>query len=148
MTTGPNHRVRLSGTVEVASALEEAFSLFTPSGERAWARGWRPMFPSPSGDETEPGTAFLTSHGGRDSIWIVVRCEPGRCIEYATVTPGWRCGLLTVACKASGGATTATVSYDLTALSDTADADLDTFAADYPSFLDHWQSAIAEALRR
>jgi len=148
MTPDPTHHVRLSGTVEVALPLEEAFSLFTPSGERKWAPGWNPRFPSSTADETEPGTVFQTSHGGRESVWIVVRCEPGRSIEYATATPGQRCGLVAVACQVSGEATTATISYDLTALSGEADAELDAFAADYPSFLGHWERSIAEAVRR
>lgn len=41
--------------------------------------------------------------------------------------------------------TIATVNYDLTALTPQANADLDRFAAHYPSFLDQWQHAIAQA---
>ena len=146
MTPGSSRRVQLSGPVQVPLPFEAAFSLFTPSGERTWAHGWDPRFPDPTADETGPGTVFQTSHGGRESTWIVVRCEPGRSIEYATSIPGQRCGLGTVVCEPSGGATTATVSYDLTALSPAAEVELDGFANDYPSFLAHWEHAIAEAV--
>ena len=148
MSNNQNRRVRLKGSIEVALPIEGAFALFTPSGESTWAHGWHPRFPSSTADETEPGTVFETSHGGRESIWIVVGGESGRSIEYATATPGQRCGLVAVACQASGEATRATVSYDLTALNPEADAELDAFAADYPSFLAHWERSFAEVVRR
>jgi hypothetical protein len=140
-------RVRLTGTVEIALRAEQAFILFTPSGERTWAHGWNPSFPSPSEDETEPGTVFCTDHGGRESIWTVVRRELGRSIGYAVAIPEERCGLVTVTCEPSASGTKATVSYDLTALSSRANSELDRFAADYPSFLSHWEQSIAQALR-
>jgi hypothetical protein len=40
---------------------------------------------------------------------------------------------------------TATVEYDLTALSDEAAADLARFAAHYAQYLQHWEQAIADA---
>jgi hypothetical protein len=153
----PTKRARLTGTIEIALSPRLAFTLFTPSGERAWAHGWDPQFPSPGSDETEPGTvfltdhgdkAFLTDHGDKVSIWTVFDCDPGKSIGYAVTTPGQRCGLVTVACRPSAGGTQATVSYDLTALKPGADAELDKFAAGYPSFLEHWEHAIAKATQR
>jgi hypothetical protein len=38
-------RVRLTGQIDVALPPPRAFTLFTPSGERAWAEGWDPGFP-------------------------------------------------------------------------------------------------------
>jgi hypothetical protein len=40
MTQPPTRRARLSGTVEIALPPGQAFALFTPTGERAWAPGW------------------------------------------------------------------------------------------------------------
>ena len=147
MSTVVCRRVRLTGTVEVALPAEQAFVMFTPSGERTWAQGWDPSFPSPVTDETDPGTVFRTVHRGRESIWTVVRCEVGHSIEYAVATPQERCGLVTVTCEASPNGTKATVSYDLTTLSSEANAELDRFATNYPSFLAHWERSIAEAIR-
>ena len=121
--------------------------MFTPSGERSWAHGWDPRFPSPGADETDPGTVFQTSHDGRESIWVVARCNFGRSIEYVTATPGERCGLVAVTCERSANGTKATVNYDLTSLSREADAELDRFAANYPSFLSHWENSIGEAIK-
>ena len=117
-------RVRLIGTFEIALPPKEGFTMFTPSGERIWAQGWDPTFPSPVADETEPGSVFQTVHGGRESIWTVVHCEPGHSIMYAVAVPEERCGLVTVTCEASATGTKATVSYDLTALSSKASDEL------------------------
>jgi hypothetical protein len=139
-------RVRLTGTIRVPLPPTDAIALFTPTGERAWAPGWNPQFPAPVLDDTEPGTVFQTDHAGRRSTWTVTRCDPATTIAYATTTPGDRAGLVTVACAPGEADTTiATVSYDLTALTPEANADLDRFAAHYPSFLDHWQQAITHA---
>jgi hypothetical protein len=137
-------RVRLRGTVRVALPSAEAFALFTPRGEQAWAEGWAPVFPAETVDDAEPGTVFLTDHDRHQTLWVVASCEPGRAISYARVTPGKRAGLVTVTCEGEGDGTSATVEYDLTALSAEADAQLDTFAAHYDEFLAHWQEAIDE----
>jgi len=139
-------RVRLTGTVEIALPPEQAFTMFTPSGERTWSHGWDPRFPSPAADETEPGTVFQTDHGGRESTWIVTRCDHGQSIQYVTTTAGERCGIVTVACEPSANGTKATVSYDFTALSHAAEAELGRFAMGFPSFLGHWESSIARAM--
>jgi hypothetical protein len=113
----------------------DAIALFTPTGERAWAPGWNPQFPSPVTDDTEPGTVFQTDHASRRSTWTVTRHDPATTIQYATTTPGDRAGLVTVACAPGQDHTTiATVNYDLTALTPQANADLD-----------QWQHAIAQA---
>jgi hypothetical protein len=132
--------------VEIALPPEQAFMMFTPSGERTWAHDWDPRFPSPGADETEPGTVFRTQHGGRESVWIVTQCERDKSITYVTMTPGERCGLVTVTCGPSATGTQATISYDVTALSLGAEVELSRFAASYPSFLGHWESSIAEVI--
>lgn len=136
-------RVSLSGVVPVPLPPEEAFRLFTPEGERAWAHGWEPRYPAGGGEKAEVGTVFLTD----DTIWTVLRHEPGREIEYSRVTPGERAGRVTVRCEADGpGSTLATVTYDLTALSEDANAAVETFADGYQAYLEHWRAAIEHAL--
>jgi hypothetical protein len=139
-------RIQVTGTVEVGLPPAEAFGLFTATGERSWAHGWDPVFPSPVTDETSPGTVFQTTHDGRHTTWTVTASEPGQAIAYSATTPGERAGLVTVACQPSATGTTATVSYDLTALTPEANAELGRFAGDYPQFLAHWEHAIARAL--
>ena len=141
--TNPPVRVRLTGRIEVALPPPEAFTLFTPDGERRWAAGWDPEYPGGGTDDSEPGTVFQTRHGDQQTTWAVVRRDPGRLIQYTATTPGDRAGLITVDCQASPGGTGVTVSYDLTALSPEGSAGLGRFAAEYPRFLAHWEQAIA-----
>jgi len=139
-------RVRLAGEIEVALPPDQAFGLFTPSGEREWAEGWDPVFLAPGADETEPGTVFTTAHGERRATWTVVGREAPIAISYVTLTPGERVGLVTVRLRPSATGSIAGVGYDLTALAPEANPGLQTFADHYPHFLEHWQDAIAAAL--
>jgi Polyketide cyclase / dehydrase and lipid transport len=139
-------RVVCSGVVPVALPPEEAFALFTPSGERAWAAGWDPRFPHVPDDETCAGTVFETVHG-TPTTWVVTACEPGRSIAYARVSHGDRAGTVTVELEpAADGTTIARVTYDLTALDATAAPALTEFEAGYDDFLAGWAGEIAEAV--
>jgi hypothetical protein len=140
-------RIVVTGVVPVPVPPTEAFELFTPGGEKAWAAGWAPHFPVPVEDETAIGTVFETDDGKGRTTWVVAACEPGRRITYARITAGDRAGTVTVDCGgAAGGVTQAQVTYALTALGQGARQDLATFAAHYDQFLRHWAKAIAEAL--
>jgi hypothetical protein len=140
-------RVQLRGTVAVALAQPDAFELFTPSGERRWVTGWDPTFPAAGADETRPGTVFATAHRRRVT-WVVVACDRPRSIAYASVSDDDRAGLVRVGCDPHGsGATTAAVSYDMTALSADGDVALREFAAHYEQYMRQWQDTIAAAVR-
>ena len=138
----PLHRARLSGSVRLPSGYRAALFLFSPGGEKLWADGWDPQFPVPADDDTEPGTVFETTHGPQRTTWVVCAREPGRSVRYARVVHGQNAGTVTVTLDDAGSAT---VEYDLTALSDEAAADLTQFAADYARYLQHWEQAIADA---
>lgn len=140
-------RVRLEGCVRVALAAAEAFELFTPRGERRWADGWDPWFPALVQDETEPGTVFATTHDDVTTTWIAVARDRPRSIAYANVSEAGRAAMVRVSCEPeANGTTTATVTYDITALSETGAAWLHEFAAGYRQYLEHWEHAIAAAL--
>ncbi|MCO5974536.1 hypothetical protein [Actinoallomurus soli] len=149
---GTAGRCVLTGTVRVGLPPAEAFRLFTPVGERDWVDGWDPRFPVPAGDDTAPGTVFETTDHGRTTTWVVTGREPGRAVAYARVTPGDRAGTVSVVLEGAdggdGGGTAATVTYELTALTEAAREDLRAFAAGYPAFLRSWEEAIADALGR
>jgi len=141
----PCRSVHVTGSFPVALGTDDAFPLFTASGERPWVDGWDPHFPDPTADETEPGTVFTTAHGGRETTWVVAHREGRRLIAYANVTPGRRATRVAVALAPSAGGTTVTVSYDVTALIPGANAEVEEFATHYAEFLEEWQDAI-EAL--
>lgn len=140
-------RARLSGLVRVPAGTPAPLALFTPHGERSWAEGWDPRFPAPVTDDSEPGTVFETAHGQQTVTWVVCAREPGRSIRYARIIPGQDAGTVTVALGRQSGwaGPVATVSYDLTALSEAAADRLARFAAGFPQFLRNWEQAIASA---
>ena len=140
MTSG---RERLTGHITVPLPPGEAYPLFTPRGEQAWAHGWHPSFPATAPDDTEPGTVFETRAHGQHTIWLVTGREPGRQICYARVTPGDLAGTVTVTISPSGGHSDVEVTYELTALTVAAESTLREFAAGYPAYLRSWQDALS-----
>lgn len=141
-------RIVARDSILVALPPEQAFVLFTPRGEEAWAMGWQPRFHAPVADDSLPGTTFEIARHGHVSTWVVVHREPGRLVEYAWVAPGQRAAVVSVALEPSeDGATRVTVTYHLTALVPNANREVEAFASSYREFLDDWQTAIAASLR-
>jgi len=139
---------RLTSRIQVDLPPDEAFRLFTPRGEQDWVHGWQPRFPAPTPDDTEPGTVFETHANGQHTIWVVTSRELGKRISYARVTPGEQAGIVTVTITAAGGHSEVEVTYQLTALSPSADHNLREFAEGYPAYLQSWQDAITAWLHR
>ena len=138
--------VRQSLRVEVA--LERAMRQFTPVGERAWVgERWKPFFPGgEEGDGDVPGTVFLTEHQGQTTYWVVVERSED-VVRYARVTPGVWAGTVEVRCEPTGGsATTAEVTYELTALSEAGEVELAHFVDGYEDEIASWARLIADAI--
>ena len=135
-------RTKCTGTIHVPLAPDDALTLFTPEGERAWVPGWNPAFPEEAADETAPGTTFTTDHGGAHTFWVVADRKPDA-MRYARVTPGVYAGTVEVRCEPDGAATRAHVTYDLTALGDP--RRLDEFTAGYEAMLAEWERLIRAA---
>ena len=105
-----------------------------------------PTFPVPAADETEPGTVFETREHG-PLTWVVIGRGSGHSIKYGVVAPAIRAGTIEVTCADDGnGNTAATVTYDMTALTEDGDLWLAEFAAEYDAYLDHWSHAITTAI--
>lgn len=139
---------RLTGRIQVDLPPDEAFRLFTPRGEQDWARGWRPRFPAPAPDDTEPGTVFETHAHGQHTIWLVTGRQRGKRISYARVTPGDQAGTVTITISAAGRHSEVEVTYHLTELTGTAGDKLREFADGYHAYLRSWQDAITAWLHR
>ncbi|MFC5181638.1 SRPBCC family protein [Actinomadura harenae] len=140
-------RVHLTGRFDVPLPPDEAFPLFTPLGERAWAEGWDPVFPDDASDDSAPGVVFTTSAHGHGTVWVVVERNIPASITYARTTPGDRAGTVTVELSEVDGGSRVQVTYDLTALRPEAMPALEHFAADYPSYLHSWQTSIESILK-
>lgn len=138
----PCSHVHLTSTFPVSLPPDEAFPLFTASGERSWVDGWDPQFPSPTADDTEPGTVFTTAHGPHGTTWVVARREGRRLVAYSATSPGDRASLITVALAPSGVGTAVTVTHDVTALAPAGNAGVQELAAGYAEYLEGWRDRI------
>ena len=129
----PSRMIR-SGQV---SAPATGLAPFTPEGERSWLGAkWEPVYPS--GRRTlEPGLVFLAA----GATWVVTDVERDR-VRYVRVTPGERAGMVEVRRR---DARSVIVTYDLTALSPDAEAELQTFADEFETMLSEWDRALAAA---
>ena len=95
-----------TGSFDLDAPPELAFHLFNAPGEELWVPGWDPTILS--GDGTEAGTVFVTSHGDEKTIWVVIDFDvDAHRAKYARVAPESRAGTVEVQLHAndSGGST-------------------------------------------
>jgi MOSC domain-containing protein YiiM len=84
----PRQSIRRTGTIDVACAPADAFVYFTPDGERRWVPGFDPEYLHPFPGEQRSGAIFTTTHGGENTLWMILRFSPDEGVaEYARVTP-------------------------------------------------------------
>ena len=134
---------------DIALPATEAFSFFTPEGERSWAPGWDPRYVYPRGPDPEKGTVFTTGEGAEKTLWLISRYEPavGE-VEYVRITPGNRLAIVHVHCAAlDSSSTRVTVSYEYTGLSDAGNDYVRSMdEAAYREFIESWGEAIRAAI--
>ena len=138
--------VQREAQFNVALSVEEARALFTPEGERRWAgEAWDPHYPDPARLD-EPGAVFVTTSGGRQTVWVMVDAS-STAIRYVRTTANVDSGIVEVTCEGRGPAETlVTVAYDVTALGPEGEAALADFADDYEAYIASWGSEIKTAL--
>ncbi|WP_353813361.1 SRPBCC family protein [Agromyces sp. SYSU T00266] len=142
---GDGARAVLHGAFELPLSRREAFRLFTARGEELWVPGWAPRFFVEGADDLEVGTVWQTSgDDGRPTTWVVLDCEPGRSVRYARVAEGWTAGTVTVDLADADDGCLVRVTYDLTALTPDAGADLARFADGYTDYLGEWRTTILD----
>ena len=150
MTPEPDPTVRsrrCTGVVAVPLPASEAIKLFTPEGERLWAgrAGWAPTYPDPARTEGA-GTVFETQHGHRHITWVITSQTPDQ-VSYARVSSTGTAGTVEVRIDQSDAdTTTVQVSYDLTALTDSAAQEIATFASNYDREMAEWAADINAAV--
>lgn len=138
-----------TGTVDVACPPADAFGYFTPDGERLWVPGFDPEYLHPLSGDQGPGAIFTTTHGGEHTVWMILRFSPVEGVaEYARVTPGSRRGIVRVRIEPTGSSSSrATVSYELTSLSDAGRVALTAMTTkEYSDMLEDWERRIAAVL--
>jgi hypothetical protein len=135
-----------TGRFHVDARPEQSIHLFTGPGEILWANGWRPVVLS--GDGTERGTVFMTSHNEEVTIWVVVDFDPQTFhVRYSRVTPSIRAGTVEVFVRSDRqGDSIVDVTYQLTALSEAGNTDLAHFDAQaYSEMMAEWENEIRDA---
>ncbi len=128
----------------------QAFTLFEPLGEKKWAPGWDPCFPTAADASLADGTVFTVerqNHAGErvQTIWLLTRYLPeAGSIEYRCVVPGERVAWVAVLCRAASATrTTVEVSYRYTALSALGDAYIRAMTEDaFRAFIESWAESI------
>lgn len=144
MSKTPATQVR---TFRLDAPVARVFPLFTALGERAWAQGWEPELLS---GREERGSVFRTTHGGRETTWIVVAHLPAEGhVSYARLAQGSNMGLVDVQCSAeSGGGTEVSVRYTLTGLNAQGQAFVNEFLdpQHYSRMIEEWREAISKTL--
>jgi len=139
-------KVAHTGSFYVDAPPERSIHLFTAPGETLWADGWNPEILS--GDGTEKGTVFVTSHNDETTIWGVVDFDPKTFhVRYSRVTPSMRAGTVEVFVRSDRQAgSIVQVSYELTALTEAGNRDLAHFDAQaYSEMMAEWESEIRDA---
>lgn len=135
-------RVRRTGAFRLDMTADAAFPLFTAEGERAWVPGWAPVYPD--GAVHEVGQVFLTGSDAEATIWTVVRADPAaRRSTFARITPGRRAGTVDVRVEPDGDGCRVHVAYDMTALTEDAEAALGGYGeAAFEAMLHEWKRLI------
>jgi hypothetical protein len=136
--------IRLNGSFQLDRTPDDAFPLFSPEGERAWAPGWDPALVFPRGVEWAEGQIFRAGGTLHDAVWIVARLDrDARRVTYYRVEERDLVARIDVACGASGGGTRVEVTYTFVALSPEGERAIDAMSHDdYAAKMRHWRELI------
>lgn len=90
------------GHLQFEASVETVFPLFTPLGEKHWAKGWDPEIVFPHDRGVAEGMVFRTREGV-EHVWTVVSYEPGsHGVAYNVVAEGVLVRQIRVRCRAQG----------------------------------------------
>jgi hypothetical protein len=138
------------GEFQVRQPVEQAFPLFSPRGEEAWAPGWKPELLHPAGAEWETGLVFRTVHEGQESIWFVRSLDRERhSVTYDRVDIGLTATTVSVTCADAGGDTTdVTVRYTFVGISEAGNDFVRSRSdAEHAAKMGRWEDEIAAGTR-
>jgi hypothetical protein len=129
------------------ASADDAFPLFGPRDEGAWADGWTPRWVFPAdGSQSAAGAVFYTVPASSkiETIWIMPTYDPAaRVIDYYFVTPGHVTAELHISVVPEGSTRARTsVTYRYTALSDAGNAFIAKWADEFPKSGPHWAEHI------
>lgn len=136
-----------TGSFELDMTPEDALPLFTAPGEKLWISIWDPVILN--GDGYEKDTAFVTTHHGHTTYWLVTDYDTvAKHAQYVRVTPEANIGTVDVSVTTNGnGGATVIVAYQLTGLSPAGNSDLEeSFSeSDYAEMMEEWRTMINDS---
>ena len=141
-------RHRASGNFELPIPASTAIDFFTPEGERSWAPGWDPTYPSGEPSETA-GTVFITELGDTKTVWVIDKIDrEGHTSAYTRTTPGHHAGRVRVRCEdRSDGQCVVSVEYDMTALTPHQAHSVDTYNDEhFEAMMKEWATRVTANL--
>lgn len=140
-------QVTRSHTIHLPAPPHEVFPLFSPLGEKHWARGWDPEMLYPTSGVAQEGAVFATQHAGEPAkIWTIIAYEREQAhVTYVNVLPHAYTSRIDVCCESDGTeATSVCVTYTLTALTPHGNEYIERFTQEhhYQAYISSWETAI------
>lgn len=139
-----------TGHLEFEGAMATIFDLFTPQGERHWAKGWDPEVLYPRDRDISEGMVFRTrDHGDMVLTWTVVRYDPTHhLVAYNVVAPDFVVRNIEVRCRPAGaGRVEVEVTDSYVGLSRHGNLFVEQLTeANYAAKMGHWKEAIGAYL--
>lgn len=127
-----------AGSFVLPAPIDEVFPLFDPVNESKWIHDWKiePVYPAPF--RVEPDAVFRTRRAGHEATWTLLRHDVNAHeVEYLVVEQGEQVRRIRVACEGLPlERTRVTVSYRVTALSDSGRTRLEAYDE---AFIRSWE---------
>ena len=94
--------VSCTGHLQFDAGIEVVFPLFTPLGERHWAKGWDPEIVYPRDRDVAEGMVFRTQDGV-EQVWTLIHYDPANhVVAYNVVAQGMMVRNIKVLCRPAG----------------------------------------------
>jgi hypothetical protein len=136
--------------IHVSAAVDRAFPLFEPLGEKLWTHDWEPEMLYPASGVAEVGTVFTTQHADEPAkIWTIIAYEKEQAhVTYVNVLPNVYTSRIDVRCEPDGTeASRVCVTYTLTALTPHGNEYIEGFTQEhYQTYISSWETAIGSYL--
>ena len=128
--------------------IDVVWPLFGAEGERAWAPGWDPVFVWPRQAADQQGMVFKVAHGDRAAVWVNTCLDSStHRVQYVYVLPDIVATIITLRLVPSGQSTHVAVTYERTALAESANEIVSTMAAHDRASGPEWGEQINSHLR-
>jgi hypothetical protein len=134
--------------VMVNAPVDIAWPLFGAHGERAWAADWHPIFIWPAMANDVAGMVFKITHGDQTAVWVNTAFDrTANRIQYVYVLPEVVVTVITLQLRPAGASTHIEVTYERTALADSANDSVSQMAERDRAAGPEWSQQINRHLR-